>query len=258
MSVAALPMYDWPEIRPATDRLWAACRDALRAAGLTAPDRLDRANGLAETWTRPDLVLGQTCGLPLVRQLQGRVTLLGAWDFGLPGCPPGWYRSAVIVRRSAPGTSLEAFRDATVAINGRNSQSGYASLVHHAAPLAREGRFFGSARVTGSHAASAALVAEGGADIAALDAVSWRLVQRHRPEAASLRVLMQTDPTPGLPLIAAAGADPSRYRPALAQAAARLDPETRAALGLEGFVPFDPTDYAIIAARLAAETRLRL
>ena len=26
--IAALPMYDWPEVAPATDRLWAAIRDA--------------------------------------------------------------------------------------------------------------------------------------------------------------------------------------------------------------------------------------
>ena len=31
--IAALPMYDWPEARGATDRLWAAIRDGLRAAG---------------------------------------------------------------------------------------------------------------------------------------------------------------------------------------------------------------------------------
>ncbi len=30
--LAALPMYDWPELRDATDRLWAALRDGLRAA----------------------------------------------------------------------------------------------------------------------------------------------------------------------------------------------------------------------------------
>ena len=30
--LAALPMYDWAELRPATDRLWAAVRDGLGRA----------------------------------------------------------------------------------------------------------------------------------------------------------------------------------------------------------------------------------
>ena len=34
---AALPMYDWPELTDATDRLWAALRDGLRAEGVAAP-----------------------------------------------------------------------------------------------------------------------------------------------------------------------------------------------------------------------------
>ena len=37
MSVAALPMYDWPEVRAETDALWAAIGDGLRNAGLDAP-----------------------------------------------------------------------------------------------------------------------------------------------------------------------------------------------------------------------------
>ena len=63
---------------------------------------------------------------------------------------------------------------------------------------------------------------------------------------------------PGLPLIAAAGADPLALPAGPRPAGARPDPETRAALGLRRLRPADPTDYAIIAARLAAETRLRL
>ena len=67
--LAALPMYDWPELRPATDRLWAAVRDGLRQRGVAAPEGLTRDVGLMAGWTDPGLVLGQTCGLPFVREL---------------------------------------------------------------------------------------------------------------------------------------------------------------------------------------------
>jgi ABC-type phosphate/phosphonate transport system substrate-binding protein len=255
--VAALPMYDWPEVRAATDRLWAALRDALRAEGVAAPEALDRAAGLVAGWTDPGLVLGQTCGLPLVRDLAGRVAVVGALDYGVPGCPPGWYRSAVVVRAGDPRLDLAGFRGARLAINGRDSQSGWGAILHHAAPLALDGGFFGAVVASGAHAESVGMVAGGAADIAAIDMVSWRLARAFRPEAAALRVLMLTDPTPGLPLIAAPGTDVARHARAVGAGIAGLDQATRAALGIRGFAPLGAGDYALVAERLeAAEARL--
>jgi ABC-type phosphate/phosphonate transport system substrate-binding protein len=257
--LAVLPMYDWPEVAAATDRLWATLRDALRAVGAPAPERLTRGARLMEGWTAPGLVLGQTCGLPLVRELAGRVTLIGAPDYAVAGCAPGWYRSAVVVRADDPRAALADFRGARLAVNGIDSQSGYGSILHHAAPLAAERRFFGAAEITGAHVVSAARVAAGAADIAAIDCVSWRLFRRFRAEAKRLRVLMLTDPTPGTPYIAGPGADVARYRAAVAAAIAALDAGTRAELGLAGFAPLEPGDYAVIRDRVdAAEARLAL
>jgi ABC-type phosphate/phosphonate transport system substrate-binding protein len=256
--LATLPMYDWPEVAAATDRLWSAIRDALVGEGVAAPAALVRPDDPMAAWTDPGLVLGQTCGLPLVRALAGRVTLLGALDCAVPGCPPGWYRSAVVVRADDPRATLAGFRGARLAISARDSQSGYAALWHHAAPLAEAGRFFAAVTVTGAHAASVAAVADGTADLAAIDWVSWRLARRFRPGAAlRLRVLMRTDPTPGLPLIAAAGTNPAPHRRALAAALAAPDPVLAETLGLAGFVALDPAAYALVADRIAtAEARL--
>jgi hypothetical protein len=41
--IASLPMYDWPEVREATDAWWAGLARHLRDAGFEAPDRLTRA-----------------------------------------------------------------------------------------------------------------------------------------------------------------------------------------------------------------------
>ncbi len=250
--IAALPMYDWPEIAPATDAFWAAIRDALRASGVAAPDALDREIDLATGWTHPALVLGQTCGLPFVQTLAGRVALVGAADFALPGCPPGWYRSAVVVRRDDPRADLAGFRGARLAVNGCDSQSGWGSILHHAAPLAEGGRFFGSVAASGSHRASVAMVANGAADLAAIDFVSWRLAQRFVAEAEDLRVLLLSDPTPGLPLIAAAGTDTRPHAAAVATAIETLDPGARDVLGLAGFAPLSAADYGLVRDRFAA------
>lgn len=256
--VAALPMYDWPEVRGATDRLWAGLRETLRAEGVPAPERLTRDRPPEAVWRDPALVLAMTCGLPLVRELAGRVAMVGTLDYGVPGAPPGWYRSAVVVRADDPRAELAGFRGARLALNGRDSQSGWGAMLHHAAALAEEGRFFGAAEVTGAHAASISAVADGRAEIAAIDWVSWRLACAFRPEATRLRVLMLTDPTPAPPLIAAPGADPARYQRAIAAAVGGLDPASRAALGLAGLAAPAGADYGMIAARLAAaEARLR-
>jgi ABC-type phosphate/phosphonate transport system substrate-binding protein len=201
-------------------------------------------------------VLGQTCGLPLVRELAGRVAVLGAADYGLPGCPPGWYRSAVVVRADDERSDLAAFRGARLAVNGFDSQSGWGSILHHAAAFALEGGFFGAVEVSGAHAESMALVAGGAADLAAIDAVSWRYAQRFRPEAGALRVLMLTDPTPGLPFIAAAGADAPGLGAVLAEAIAALDAGTKTTLGIVGFAALPAEDYRLVAERLAAAEAL--
>lgn len=251
-AVAALPMYDWPELAPATDRLWAGLRDALRGAGVAAPDALTRDAGRMAVWTDPRLVLGQTCGLPFVRDLAGRVALVGAPDYGVPGCRPGWYRSAVVVRGDDPRSGLAEFRGARLAVNGRDSHSGWVAILHHAAPLARNRRFFGAVAVSGAHRASVAMVAEGEADIAAIDFVSWRYAQAFLPEAARLRVLMLTDPTPGLPYVAAAGTDVELHSAAVAAGLGGLDAGVRATLGIAGLGRLEAADYGLIDRRLKA------
>jgi ABC-type phosphate/phosphonate transport system substrate-binding protein len=249
-------MYDWPEVRAATDRLWSCLRDALRAEGVAAPEALARDAGHDAHWLDPGLVLGQTCGYPLVARLAGRVAVLGAADYGIEGCPPGFYRSLVVAREADRRPDLAAFRGARLAVNGYASQSGFWAILHHAAPLARDGLFFGDILFTGSHDASARAVAEGRADLAALDAVSFRLIRRFRPWAGELRTLFMTEPTPGLPLIAASATEPAPHRRALARGFAALDPEARAALGLRGFVPLDLADYAPVRTRARAAARL--
>jgi ABC-type phosphate/phosphonate transport system substrate-binding protein len=248
--IAALPMYDWPETRPATDRYWQELRRALAAEGVAAPKTLDRTTPPASVWEHPDLVLAQTCGLPYASHLRGRVTLIGAPDFAVPGCPSGFYRSAIVVRLEDPRDRLAAYRGEAFAFNERQSQSGFAAMARHAGS---PGAVFGRLVETGAHATSAAAVAEGSAGIASLDYVSWRLIRRFRPEVATrLRVLMLTDPTPGLPYVTAAGREPAPMRRAIARAIAALDPTSRSTLGLAGFVPLADADYTMIAARAAA------
>lgn len=240
--IASLPMYDRAETAPANDRLWALIRDELGEG----PDALTRPKGdLLEHWLSPDLLLSQTCGLPYRKHLHGRVQLVGTPDYALPGCPPGYYRSIIVVRAEDKRRRMTKFRGAVFAVNGLNSQSGFAAIEHEANLMGFS--FLDNHIVSGGHAASAVAVAEGMADIAALDEVTWALIQRYQPAtAARLRVLDRTPKSPGLPLITALGRDPAPLRAAFARAVNRLSPPDRATLLLDGIADIPAEDYLAI------------
>lgn len=240
-------MYDWPEVGEATDALWRSLRDGLRGAGLAAPEALRRGGDLWSVWRSPDLVLSQTCGLPYAARLAGDVALLGAPAYDLPGVAPGSYLSEIVVRADDPASSVADLGGRRFAFNGRESQSGWAAF---AAAFGDPKAIFGDLVETGAHRASLTAVAQGRADIAAIDAVSWRLARRHEPAARALRVLARTPPTPGLPFITARRDERSlaHMRLVIETEIEMAAPEIREALFLTGFVKKRPENYAPLAA----------
>ena len=202
--IASLPMYWDVAGAAAWTGLWRDIQDAACDFGLSLPD-LTPPNALpkdwAAHWTDPELVLSQTCALPLRTSLKGRVTYVGTLDFGLPG-PVGSYHSVCI--GTAPA------RDIRLAVNAADSQSGWAAAQADPA-VGPETRII----MTGSHAASASAVAEGRADMAFIDAVTWRLLQRNTPQFTDIPIRSRTQPTPGLPLVTARTRDPAPLRASL-------------------------------------------
>lgn len=229
--IATLSMYDWPGQSLHWDALWAAIRDALRDRGVPAPDGLTRDGSLWDHWESPDLVLGQTCGMPYRQRLHGQVQLVGTLDHGLEGAPAGYYYSVLVAHRDVT-SDFAGFATKTLAYNGMDSESGWAAAQNHAALY---GFSFARKLHTGSHRNSARAVADGQADIAAIDAETWRLVQTYLPEvAARLTVLASTAPTPGLPLITGAGQDAALVFDAVQTALGHVDPAVLDALHIKG------------------------
>lgn len=200
---AALSMYDLLELQAANDALWSAIAARLRARGLAdAPEQLTRDVPPEVLWTHPNLILAQTCGLPLATRLEGQVQVVATPLYRARGCDGIDYRSAVVVRADHPASSLDDLRGGRCAVNDLASNSGMNLLRAEIAPLAQGRAFFNAVIVTGSHLASAEAVAQGDADLAALDCVTFAHLQRWRPElTAGLRVLSWTVRSPGLPLI---------------------------------------------------------
>ena len=242
--IAALPMYDWAELHGPHDRFWALIRDQLRAEGIMAPDGLTRVDSLWDVWRSDDLLLGQTCGLPFRTILHAQVALVGALDYGVAGTPLGYYRSALVVRKG-DSPDLADYRERMFAFNGDDSQSGYAAAQNHVAPL---GWRFTRALHTSAHRDSAAAVATGKADIACIDAVTWRLICQYRPSTANvLEIIAMTEPTPGLPLITAKRQLVEPLRHALEVALERLAPGDQAALGVgHRLAVLTPAEYLAV------------
>ena len=233
--IATLPMYDRPETAAANDALWAAIRARLGFG----PAHLTRADDLWSLWRSPELLLAQTCGLPFRAHLHDRVALVGTPDYGLPDCPPGYYRS-VFVARDDSDKPLEAYSGHRFAYNEPLSQSGWAAPQAH---MQAAGLEFGPLVQTGAHRASARAVAEGNADFAALDALTWALIREHDAFSQSLRVVAETTPTPGLPFITARTNDTRRLFGAIAAAIGDLTAKSRKLLYLKGIVDIPKRDY---------------
>ena len=120
--------------------------------------------------------------------------------------------------------------------------------------------FFGEIVHTGAHHASVQAVADGTADVAAIDAVTFALLQRLRPTLTrEVRLLHWTVRTPGLPLITSRRHS-DRTRAVIAEVLADVvaDPalrEVRQELMLDGFTPLPRAHYRSILhlAQIAAD-----
>ncbi len=197
----SLPMYGIQpqDVLPFGQQL----RHQLRLYGVTKTDeQLVWPSDLLQHWRDPKLLLSQTCGFPLVTLLQQHVRLVGVFSYQSPYCSGAYYRSLVVVRDDEVGQELADFRHRRVAYNSIDSQSGYNALRALITPLAINGHFFSQRFASGSHTQSIEMIRRHQADIAAIDCVSFALLQRENPSAVTgLKIIAQTQAVPGLPLI---------------------------------------------------------
>ncbi len=236
-ALASLPMYDWPQVRAATDRLWTAIGTRLRQAGLAAPDNLCRTADVEAAWRDPRLLLSQTCGYPLVTRLAGRVHYLATPHYDAPGCDGPNYCSIIISLKGA-GKGLADFSGKRIGINADDSLSGCVALKAAIAEAGFRPESFGDWERTGSHRISLEAVASGDIDLAAIDAVAFAIATDHLPHLIEkVQIIGKTPPLPGLPLITgiAAGDKAAAIRETLSAVVA--DPglsSVRTALHLSG------------------------
>ncbi|QOV65172.1 phosphate/phosphite/phosphonate ABC transporter substrate-binding protein [Kosakonia pseudosacchari] len=244
----ALPMYNIAQ--PETAALGEALCELLAARGLPAQQMWPQSDLLAH-WQGDDVLLSQTCGYPLMTQLPD-VQLVGCFHYLAPGCEGFCYRSLLVTRDEERGTSLADFRGRRAVCNSADSQSGYNVLRYLVSRLPGEGRFFAEApQFSGSHRQSLLALHNRTADIAAIDCVTYALLQRLQPSLLrGLRVVAQSPLAPGLPLITAqqsSAATLASLREALQQLVsdARFHKTCAAAL-IGGFSVVTRQDYSLL------------
>ena len=256
-AAASLPMYDVPELRAATDALWAGIAAALAAEGVRdVPAALDRSRHHREVWSDPDLLVSQTCGYPLVTSLAGRVRVIATPRYRVAGCIGAWYTSRVVVRRDAAARSLADLAGAVCAANEPDSHSGMNALRAVLAPVAgpRGGPFFSRVVWSGGHRRSLELVAAGEAEVTCIDSITFALLAQVEPALTdAVREIARTPLCPGLPIItrgAASEDEVARLRRALERAFRA--PETaaaRAALLVDGLEVLPQDAYRVVLER---------
>lgn len=238
--IASLPMYAHPAHRGAHDRLWALIRDGLRGAGCAAPDNLDHDIDHLSAWARDDLVLSQICNLPYRLRFKDQLTLIGAADYGIEGCALGYYHSVFVTHPETAATGPADLQDARFVCNDTLSQSGYAAPQLWA--IARGFQFRLTAQ-TGAHFDSITMVAEGRAELAAIDAQTWRMALALHPSARALKVIGKTDSSPGQSFVTRTAIDPALFRAIITAAIAALSPEDTRTLGLKAVIALPAAAY---------------
>jgi len=203
---------------------------------------------IAELWAHPRKGAVFMCGLPFTRS-QPSPYLIAApvpSPAEFHGQPLYW--SEFVVHADSPYQSLGDTFGGRIAFTSGESQSGFAAPLRHLRRLDGERPLFREViapQITPQGALAA--IAEGRAEVAAIDAYSLHLLRRFAPElVANTRVVAKTEPRP-MPLLIA-----SEPLESLSQAflSAHQDPvlhPTLADLRLARFVRPEPASYRPLA-----------
>jgi len=203
MRVASMPMYDMPEVRSTLDSLWKDMARNLRLEGISdVPGKLAHGRRLGNLWGNPALFISQCCGYDLVNRYAGTLVPIATPHYGAPGCKGYDYSSVVIVHEDCNSDDVLKMRGAVCVVNGLESYSGMGALRDLVAPSSLQGRFFSDVKISGSHAASIDMVCNRVADVAAIDCVTYALIDWFRPDAVKgIRILGRTYRAPGIPYV---------------------------------------------------------
>ena len=198
------------------------------------PDQLD----YHQLWLHPALLFAQTCWGPMELGLARHVQVVGQPSYDSCEGGQGELYSSALVMRTGEGPQLRSPADGKALLpldlmrgkrftfNSLDSMSGVIALTRDLQAAGESLDIFSSRSESGGHRGSIVAVAEGKADIAAIDCESWALAQRFEPAAQKVAVVGWTARRKGLPYITAR-TTPDKTLKALREALANLAEQPR-------------------------------
>lgn len=177
-----------------------------------SPDELD----FHKLWLHPALLFAQTCWGPMELGLSKHVQVVGQPSYDACEGGQGELYSSALVMRAGEGPEVRSPADGRALIprdlirgkrftfNSLDSMSGIIALTRDLQAAGEDLDFFSTRSESGGHRDSIVAVAEGKADVAAIDCGSWALAQRFEPAAQAVKVVGWTGRRKGLPFITAA------------------------------------------------------
>lgn len=250
--VASLPMYNLPEMQAANRAFWQALQGLLAQEGLSnLPAELAFTRPPVPDTIGTDVLFTQTCGYPLQTIYRGQHEMVGVPTYDAPGCGVATHCAFLLVRKDSSFHTLEDLRGSVFALNSRHSNSGMNLPRRLLADIAGGKPFFGEVAETGSHNASIERLVAGKVDSASIDNLTFTFLQDYRPAAVeSLRVLVETPPSPAIPFITAVTRTPDEVaairRALLKMPAAPQAQDALRALRIKDISAPDPKAYQVL------------
>lgn len=243
-------MYDFPEVHDSTQQVLLALVEALESinesAHVQTPDSSVHEQ-LMNMWRSSDMLLSQSCGLPFVEELHQFVNVIGTPLWTDVSDERGRYKTVIVARESLDISSIAEAGGLRPAVSNTQSLSGWCSLGVALSEVTTDPSFVQPIVESGGHAKSLQMMLDDKADIASIDAATFRLLSRHRPALTNeTRIIGYGPPVPATPFIIAKTCvattdevfqvvDEVFRRPALRPA---LDH-----IGMSGFVRLTNSDY---------------
>ncbi|MBZ9708478.1 PhnD/SsuA/transferrin family substrate-binding protein [Mesorhizobium sp. ESP7-2] len=182
------------------------------------PDELD----FHKLWLHPALLFAQTCWGPMELGLSRHVQVVGQPSYDAYEGGQGELYSSALVMRAGEGPEvrspadgkallpLDLIRGRRFTFNSLDSMSGIIALTRDLEAagesldiFSSSGESFSPSGESGGHRHSIVAVAEGRADVAAVDCESWALAQRFESAARKVVIVGWTARRKGLPYITA-------------------------------------------------------
>jgi ABC-type phosphate/phosphonate transport system substrate-binding protein len=160
-------------------------------------DNVPEALFRGEDVYQKNVFLGQVCGYPLTHEFSGRFEVIATPVYRTPYFTGPEYRSVIVVHLDCEWGKLADAEGSRAVINSKNSHSGYNILRSMVTPMTTERPFFHEVLVSDGHRKSLAHIANKVADVAAIDALTWSLLERYAPEdLENVRILEISPPAP--------------------------------------------------------------